>query len=124
MTEQDAAVVLRVLHSITLEDVQALNTSKYSIISRLLRSWRDRKPLRKRLLDKQNGISALSPTRLLDNGKDTHVDHIWTIKDAVAAVENGERVGETYKKLWDENNLRLVTPEENYARNVKPKETQ
>lgn len=89
MTEQDAAVVLRVLHSITLEDVQALNTSKYSIISRLLRSWRDRKPLRKRLLDKQNGISALSPTRLLDNGKDTHVDHIWTIKDAVAAYALG-----------------------------------
>ena len=51
------------------------------------------------------------------------VDHIWTIKDAVAAVENGEKVGETYKKLWDESNLRLVTPEENYARNVKPKET-
>ena len=124
MSEQDAAIVLRVLRSMTLEDVQALNTSKYSIISRLLRSWRDRKPLRKRLLEKQKNISALSPTRLLDNGKDTHVDHIWTIKDAVAAVENGERVGETYKKLWDENNLRLVTPEENYARNVKPKETQ
>jgi hypothetical protein len=117
MIEQDARKVLDILHGLTIEDIQALDTSKYSLISRMLRSWCLRKPIRQRLLKKQGGVCALSGVPLSDNGKDAHLDHIWTIKQAVAAVEAGASVGETYKRLWDENNLRAVTPAENYKRN-------
>ena len=119
MTDNDAAKVLEVFHSITLEDLKALDTSKYSLISRLLRSWRSRKLVRKHLLERQGGCCALSGVPLEDNGKDVHVDHVWTIKDAVAAVEAGASVGQTYTRLWDEDNLRAVTPAENYKRNCK-----
>jgi hypothetical protein len=71
------------------------------------------------LLKRQRGLCALSDEPLADNGKDVHIDHVWTIKDAVAAVEAGASVGQTYKRLWSEDNLRAVTPAENYKRNRK-----
>jgi hypothetical protein len=119
MTDADAAKVLEVFQSITLEDLKALNTSKYSLISRLLRSWKARRPIRQSLLKKQGGLCALSNVPLPDNGRDVHIDHIWTIKEAVAAVEDGASIGQTYTRLWSENNLRAVTPAKNYERNRK-----
>ena len=117
MTDADAAKVLEVFQSITLEDLKALDTSKYSLISRLLRSWKARRPVRQALLRKQGGRCALSGEPLADNGRDVHVDHIWTIKEGVAAVESGASVGQTYTRLWAEDNLRAVTPAKNYERN-------
>ena len=118
MTNAEAVQTTEFFHSITVEDLQKLSTSQYSIVSRFLRSWRLRKPVRTRLLARQGNVCALSGKALLNDGG-THVDHIWTIKEAVAAVLSGARLGETYVRLWDDNNLRAVTPEENYKRNRK-----
>ena len=119
MTDQDAAKVLEIFQSITLDDLKALETSKYSLISRFLRSWKARKPIRQMLLKRQGGFCALSdpPVLLPDSGRDVHVDHIWTIKQAVAAVEAGASIGKTYTELWAVDNLRAVTPAKNYERN-------
>jgi hypothetical protein len=85
----------------------------------MLRSWRPRKPLRKALLTAQGGRCAITGVELADNGVDVHVDHVWTIKEAVAAWKQGSLLGATYRKLWAQNNLRAITPAENYKRNRK-----
>ena len=119
MSHEDALTVLSVFHNMTITDVLALDTSKYCLLSRLLRSWRSRPKIRTRLLEQQNNICALSGEPLQNDGKTTHLDHIFTIKQGVAALENGATVGDTYTKLWDEKNLRAVTPKANYQRNKK-----
>ena len=119
MTDADATKVIEVLQRITLQDLKATGISKYSFISRLLRSWKARRPIRQSLLKKQGGLCSLSGTLLTDNGRDVHIDHIWTIKEAVAAVEGGASIGQVYTRLWSEGNLRAVTPAKNYERNRK-----
>ena len=77
------------------------------------------KKIRKDLFDHQHGLSAVSGTPLDLNSKDTTVDHIFEVKDAVKEIVDGAEFKTVVAKVWAPSNLRLVTRAENCARNRK-----
>jgi hypothetical protein len=57
---------------------------------------------------------------LVNNGRETHVDHEWTTDEAANAVLNESMdLISAYKKLWSSENLRAVHRACNFARNKK-----
>ena len=80
--------------------------------------------VRRELLRKQNNICP-SPkchagVLLVDDGKETHVDHKWTTNEAANAVLDGTMdLISAYKKLWEPENLQAVHAKCNFRQNKK-----
>jgi len=103
-----------------------------AMVVALLRNWRANRlqekqirlaTLRPRLIKKQDGKCPLCPTdeqhpRLLkDSGKDTHIDHIKTVKEFAGEVLRGELTfDEAYRQMWDDSNIRAVCRPCNHGR--------
>jgi hypothetical protein len=99
-----------------------------NMIVHLLRNWHPNRLLpqgvrlardRPRLITLQNGICALCPLPLVNDGKVTHIDHIVTVKEFALNVLQGEMTfDDAYRRLWDDSNLRAVHHRCNYDRNI------
>ncbi len=81
--------------------------------------------VRRGLLLKQSSLCPIcgkAGNALIDNGRETHVDHKWTTDEAANAVLTGDMdlIG-AYNKLWAQKNLRAVHAVCNFGRNKKGK---
>lgn len=96
-----------------------------NMIVHLLRTWRRNRLLpqgfrlkrdRPRLIERQNG-RCFCGEELKDNGKDTHVDHIETVKELADKILSGKlSFDKAYSRLWKESNLRATCCKCNYGR--------
>jgi hypothetical protein len=79
--------------------------------------------VRRALLLKQNSrcpICEPGGDLLVDNGRETHVDHKWTTDEAANAVLAGSMdLIDAYKKLWEQENLQAAHAGCNFGRNKK-----
>ena len=54
---------------------------------------------------------------LANDAQTTQVDHIWTVEEAATEVDTGTMsFADAYSKLWNTDNLRVITAEENRKR--------
>jgi 5-methylcytosine-specific restriction endonuclease McrA len=100
-----------------------------NMIVHLLRNWRPNRlrpqgvrlaKERPRLITIQNGICPLCPKPLVNDGKDTHIDHVTTVKEFADKVLQGKLAfDEAYCRLWGDSNLQAVHRGCNYERNRK-----
>lgn len=79
---------------------------------------------RRELLLKQNSLCPIcggARGPLVDNGRETHVDHIWTTDEAANVILGGHMdLISAYTKLWARSNLRAVHSScNNFRRNKK-----
>ena len=97
------------------------------MIIHLLRNWHPNRlrpqgvrlaTERPRLIAKQHGACPLCLEPLVDDGKQTHIDHNVTVKVFAERIQQREMTfDEAYRTLWDDSNLRAVHRSCNYARN-------
>jgi hypothetical protein len=72
----------------------------------------------------QNGVCAVCPESLVNNGKVTHVDHEKTVEEFAEEVFQGKLTfDEAYRQLWNDSNLRAVHRGCDYERNVTTRQT-
>jgi 5-methylcytosine-specific restriction endonuclease McrA len=77
--------------------------------------------VRRELLLKQNSLCSYCGDALVDSGRETHVDHIWTTDEAANAVLAGSMdLISAYNKHWAPENLRAIHAKCNFGRNRKP----
>jgi len=98
-----------------------------NMIVHLLRNWRPNRLRprgfrlahdRPRLIAIQSGTCPLCSEPLINDGKDTHIDHVVTVKVFADRVFRGELTfDEAYRQLWEDSNLRAAHRKCNYARN-------
>jgi hypothetical protein len=97
------------------------------MIVALLRNWRPNRlrpegirlsVLRPQLIKSQKGgVCPLCSKPLNDNGKETHIDHVVTVKEFADQVLHGKMpFDEAYCQLWGDSNLRAICRSCNYAR--------
>jgi 5-methylcytosine-specific restriction endonuclease McrA len=101
-----------------------------NMIVQLLRNWRPNRlrpqgfrlaDERPRLMKLQNGVCPFCPEPLLNNGKDTHIDHAVTVNEfAVRVLEGALTFDQAYCQLWHDSNLRAAHRSCNYRRNAGP----
>jgi len=79
--------------------------------------------VRHKLLLKQNSVCPIcgeAGNVLVDNGKETHVDHKWTTDEAANAVLSGHMdLISAYNRLWAADNLQAAHAACNFGRNKK-----
>jgi 5-methylcytosine-specific restriction endonuclease McrA len=79
--------------------------------------------LRRGLLLKQNSLCPICGdvgNVLVDNGRQTHVDHKWTTDEAANAILDGSMdLISAYNKLWAPDNLQVAHAACNFGRNKK-----
>ncbi len=79
--------------------------------------------VRRELLLKQNSLCPIcgkAGNVLVDNGRETHVDHKWTTDEAANAILDGSMdLISAYNKLWAPENLQAAHAACNFGRNKK-----
>jgi len=79
--------------------------------------------VRRELLLKQDSLCPICGCvgdALVDNGRETHVDHKWTTDEAANEVLDGSMdLIHAYMKLWAPENLRAAHASCNFGRNKK-----
>jgi hypothetical protein len=109
--------VLADLH-ITAKQFKVMGITVQSFIRLGLYRHPRRRALRVEVLREQQGKSAIKPGEVLTLA-DAELDHIWTKKEAAQAVVDGMPIEEAYQKLWNRSNLRMISKQENTARNAR-----
>ena len=110
---------------VSSEFLKKMGLTKKQAWRQLLEKWgstssRKGVPSRASLIAKQNGVDPITNTPIVDDGHRTHVDHIWTRKQATEAIVSGQMTDvEAAAKLWAPDNLRAVHARTNYERNRK-----
>ena len=99
----------------------------YTMVKHLLRLWANNslRPQgvrlakeRPRLIAMQNGFCPRCNKALVNDGKQTHLDHIHPVKEFADRIMTGELTFEqAYIQLWADTNLWAVHSKCNYARN-------
>src|ERR1039458_438926 len=101
----------------------------YTMVKHLLRLWTNNRlrpqgvclaKERPRLMKNQGGLCSQCNGVLVNDGKQTHIDHVVTVKTFAYRVMAGELTfDDAYLQLWDDSNIRAIHSKCNYARNRK-----
>ncbi len=107
---------------LTEDELRRAGLTAHKVIDRCLRCYGGnnrfaRNKLRPVLISRQGGLCPVSGEVLINDGKQTEIDHIWAIWEASDEVLRGKiSLSKAKERLWSLDNLRAVTKAVNQAR--------